>query len=43
LLDVEVLDIQTTNCETVVYNAVTNTATWTYNGAAAVIALNNAG
>ena len=36
---VDVLDVQSTNCETVVYSATTNTATWNYNGACAVIQL----
>ena len=36
-LPVKVLDVQTTNCETVVYNATTGFATWNYNGACAVI------
>lgn len=36
-LNVEVLDVQQTNCMTVSYNAVTNLATWNYNGSAAVI------
>jgi hypothetical protein len=36
-LPVKVLDVQTTNCETVVYNPVTGFATWNYNGACAVI------
>lgn len=36
-LPVKVLDIQSTNCMTVSYNAVTNLATWNYNGSAAVI------
>lgn len=38
-LNVEVLDVQATNCITVSYNAVTNLATWNYNGSAAVILL----
>ncbi len=37
LLPVKVLDVQATNCETVVYNAATGFATWNYQGAAAVI------
>jgi|SRR5579872_758483 len=37
LLPVKVLDVQSTNCETVVYNATQVTATWNYTGAAAVI------
>ena len=36
-LPVKVLDVQATNCETVVYNPVTGFATWNYNGACAVI------
>ena len=36
-LPVKVLDVQATNCETVVYNATQVTATWNYSGAAAVI------
>jgi hypothetical protein len=36
-LSVTVLDVQTTNCETVEYNATTVTAAWDYNGACAVI------
>lgn len=36
-LPVTVLDVQATNCETVAYNSTANTATWNYNGAAAVI------
>lgn len=36
-LNVEVLDVQSTNCMTVSYNPVTNLATWNYNGSAAVI------
>lgn len=36
-LPVQVLDIQSTNCMTVSYNAVTGFATWNYNGSAAVI------
>ena len=36
-LPVEVLDVQSTNCETVVYNTITGFATWNYNGACAVI------
>jgi hypothetical protein len=39
LLPVKVLDVQATNCETVVYNSTTNTATWNYQGAAAIIQL----
>jgi hypothetical protein len=39
-LNVEVLDVQASNCETVTYNSVTGQATWNYNGACAVIALN---
>jgi hypothetical protein len=38
-LAVKVLDIQTTNCETVVYSSATGFATWNYNGAAALIQL----
>jgi len=38
-LPVTVLDIQTSNCETVEYNAATNSASYNYNGAAAVIQL----
>lgn len=37
LLPVEVLDVQTTNCEVVTYNATTGFATWNYAGACAVI------
>ena len=37
VLPVKVLDIQATNCETVVYNATTGFATWNYNGSAAII------
>ncbi len=36
-LPVTVLDVQTTNCETVEYDATTVTATWNYDGACAVI------
>lgn len=36
-LPVKVLDVQATNCETVVYDADTGFATWTYDGACAVI------
>lgn len=36
-LPVEVLDIETTNCEVVSYSTATGFATWNYNGAAAVI------
>lgn len=36
-LAVKVLEVQATNCETVVYNPTTGFATWNYNGAAAVI------
>jgi len=36
-LPVKVLDVQATNCETVVYDPVTGFATWNYNGACAVI------
>ncbi len=42
-LNVEVLDVQATNCETVTYNATTGQATWSYSGACAVIALNSNG
>jgi hypothetical protein len=38
-LPVTVLDVQTTNCETVLYNSTTGFATWSYNGCAAVIQL----
>lgn len=40
-LNVEVLDVKTSNCETVVWNG--SLATWSYTGAAAVIALNSNG
>jgi hypothetical protein len=36
-LPCKVLDVQSTNCETVVYDPVTGFATWAYNGAAAVL------
>jgi hypothetical protein len=36
-IPVEVLDVQVTNCETVVYNPTTGFATWNFNGACAVI------
>ena len=36
-LPVEVLDIETTNCEVVSYSTATGFATWNYNGAATVI------
>lgn len=36
-LAVDVLDVQTSNCQTVVYNATTGFATWNYNSSAAVI------
>ena len=36
-LSCQVLDIQDTNCQTVIYNATTGFATWNFNGAAAVI------
>lgn len=36
-LPVKVLDVQATNCETVVYNATTGFAVWTFNGCCAVI------
>lgn len=36
-LPVKVLDVQSTNCETVIYDPATGFATWNYNGAAAVI------
>ena len=39
-LPVEVLGVRTSNNETVSYNATTNTATWNYNGACALIDLN---
>jgi hypothetical protein len=39
-LAVEVLDVQSANCETVSYNPIGEQATWNYNGACAVIALN---
>jgi hypothetical protein len=42
-LDVEVLAVRTTNNETVTYTASTGFATWNYNGAAALIALNVTG
>jgi len=38
-LPVAVLDIQTSNCETVQYNSGTGFANWNYNGAAALIQL----
>ncbi len=38
-LAVKVLDVVQTNCETVVYNSTTGNASWTYNGAAALIQL----
>ena len=38
-LNVKVLDVKATNCETVVYNATTQDALWNYNGACAVIQL----
>jgi hypothetical protein len=37
LLPVKVLDIQSTNCETVVYNSTTGFATYNYNGSCALI------
>lgn len=39
-LPVEVLDVQSTNCEVVEYNTGTGFATWNYQGAAALISLN---
>lgn len=39
-LPVEVLGVRTSNCETVSYNSTTGNATWNYNGACALIALN---
>lgn len=36
-LPVKVLDVMSTNCETVEYNATTGFATWNYDGAAAII------
>jgi len=42
-LPVEVLAINTTNSETVVYNSTTKNATWNFTGACALIALNSAG
>ena len=36
-LPVKVLDIMTSNCETVVYNSTTGFATWNYAGSAAII------
>jgi hypothetical protein len=36
-LNVEVIDVQDTNCMTVTYDPVTGFATWNYNGACAVI------
>lgn len=38
-LNVKVLDVMSSGCETVVYTASTGFATWNYNGAAAVIQL----
>jgi hypothetical protein len=37
ILPVTVLDVQVGNCMTVVYNTVTNTASWNYNDSAAII------
>lgn len=36
-LNVEVLDVQSSNCQTVSYSTATNFANWNYNGACAVI------
>jgi hypothetical protein len=36
-LNVKILDIVNTNCETVVYNSTANTASWNYSGSCAVI------
>jgi len=36
-LNVQVLDVQATNCQTVVYNSATGFATWGFNGACALI------
>jgi hypothetical protein len=38
-LNVSVLEVKAVNCETVVYSAATGFATWSYNGACAVIQL----
>lgn len=38
-LNVSILDVQASNCETVTYNPATGFATWNYNGACAVIQL----
>lgn len=42
-LNVEVLAVRASNCETVTYSASAGTVTWNYNGSAALIALNNVG
>ena len=39
LLPVKVLDVDVTNCETVVYSPINNAVTWNYNGSAALIQL----
>ena len=36
-LNVQVLDVQSTNCQTVVYNSATGFADWSFNGACALI------
>ena len=40
LLNVELLEVISTGCETVSYNAATGQASWNYNGACAIVALN---
>ena len=43
VLNVELLEVITSNCETVSYNSTTGQATWNYNGACAIVALNGLG